>query len=344
VGHTTINDRRVNLRPLARWAYEVLPRPIARVFAFALGRVDDLVNRLPYLIALVLLVLRVRPDIIHGNNEPFSNREAMIVARLFRRPYVQHVRGPYPRITQYKALLDGPRYFIPVSRWLAEELAKDGVHPARIRQIYDAVKVPQPSGVQTPAAYSTGKLTVAMVGMLMPWKGQALFIDAAQQLAGERPDLHFIVVGGVPERGDPEYQRSLHMAGRALLDTQRLEFLGHRGDVLELLRRVDVVVSASLEPEPLGLVMLEALAQGAEFVGPAHGAAVEVLQRLGTGTLFEPGSASGLARAILQAVQKREREVPSPNVARALEEVFSPQRCAELTSRVYRGCLASGSY
>jgi glycosyltransferase involved in cell wall biosynthesis/peptidoglycan/xylan/chitin deacetylase (PgdA/CDA1 family) len=339
---TCLNDRRLNLRPVARRVRETLPRSLARAITFMLGRVDDVANRLPYLLSLALLVARKRPDIIHGNNEPLSNREAMFVAQVFGIPYVQHVRGPYPRIQRFETLLDTPRYFIPVSRWLARELVQDGVEPQRVRQVYDGVDAQNLAVVDACRPHRAGRHTIAMVGMLMPWKGQSLFIEAARRLAAKRSDLHFLVIGGVPERGESRYEAQLHEQAHELVQRGVLEFLGHRKDVRALMASASVVVSASLEPEPLGLIMIEGLLAGAEFVGPAHGAAVEVLQALEVGELFTPGSAESLASAVARAVDGRRGAARPPEVDERLLAMFSPQHCVELTRKVYRSCVVAG--
>ena len=63
---------------------------------------------------------------------------------------------------------------------------------------------------------------------------------------------------------------------------------------------IDVVVSASIKPEPLGTVVIEAMAIGRPLIGPNHGGAAEMAEHEATALLFEPGNADDLARCILR--------------------------------------------
>ena len=61
---------------------------------------------------------------------------------------------------------------------------------------------------------------------------------------------------------------------------------------------LDVVVSASTSPEPLGTVVIEAMAMGRPLIGPNHGGAAEMIEHLKTGLLFTPNDARALADEI----------------------------------------------
>jgi glycosyltransferase involved in cell wall biosynthesis/peptidoglycan/xylan/chitin deacetylase (PgdA/CDA1 family) len=348
--HRVLNNRRVNFRLGAAWARRALPVPLARTVGFALGRLDDLCNRAPYLARLWWTAWRLSPDIVHGNNEPNSNREAMLVARWLGVPYVQHLRGPYPHTRLLSRLLGRPSCFLPVSRWLAGALLADGVEAPRVRQIYDGFELPPAlSRVQARQALERefglvpGQRCVAMAGMLVAWKGQDLFLRAAEALCAERSDVVFFVVGAAPALGDATYPAALKQQARALEAAGRVIFTGHRDDIAALMPAMDVLVSASLEPEPLGLVMLEGLAAGCQFVGPEHGAAVEVTRLLGQGTLFEPGNATALKQAMSVALVAAEKTGAAPDALRQqLAELFAPALCARRTAKAY--ALARSSF
>ncbi len=274
---------------------------------FLAGRLDDIFNRGPYLVALLYQIARFRPDLVHGNNLPSSNREAIVAAWLSRLPYVQHLRGELWSGGAEQWLLKQPAAYVPVSQWLAESLVEKGVTRQRIVQIYDGLPAAEPPG----APYLRAELDiplscplVALIGMLVPWKGQRLFIEAVARLS-QQTDACFLLIGGTPENGDLAYAQSLE----ALIDARdlrgRVRMLGLRRDVARLLPELDVVVSASESPEPLGLVMLEGMRAGAVFVGPRHGAAIEVVQSPQDGYLFTPNDPASFADALEQGHRRR---------------------------------------
>jgi len=308
--HVVIRDRLFDARTVAKGVQSLPLGPFNKLLLFLLGRVDDLVNRGPYMLRLALCGWRLRPDIIHGNNEPNANREAMLVAKLLRIPYVQHVRGPLGASRHTPWLLARPAAFIPVSRWLAGELAASGVTCHCIRQIYDAIDL-QPKTLsagdrtlRSELGLAPATQLVAMVGMLVNWKGQDLFLDAVAHLRDKAIGVSFLLIGGTPERGDAGYAAGLQVRCATLGLQDHVKLLGQRQDMAKLLPQINVVVSASTQPEPLGLVMLEAIANGCVFVGPAFGAATEVIVDGVTGYLFEPNVATSLAAKIQTAVQQ----------------------------------------
>jgi len=290
-----------------------LPRLVGKGLV---GRLDDLFLRLPYFLKLLSIVVRFRPHVIHGNNEIVSNREAMLVARCMRIPYVQHVRGPFPKDTRLGYLLNGPSIFLPVSRWLYFSCIEAGVSVSRLMHIYDGVpksskrhgnKRPELCGSQGDGAdvQGCGSPIVAMVGMLVPWKGQELFIDAVGIIFRSLPHVKFLIVGAPPAYMNGEYKDRLIKKVQNLGLEGIITFTGQIEDVAQKMSQFDVVVSASIDPEPLGLVMIEAMREGCYFVGPDHGATAEFIDSRDRGVLFKSGSAQALAEALEVAINYR---------------------------------------
>jgi len=344
-----IPDRAVDYRAIARRVRARLGSgPLARGVLFALGRADDLTNRLPYFLRLVAHLLKVRPAIVHGNNDPSANREAMMAARLLGIPYIQHVRGSVNDSLALPMMRNGPATFIPVSRWLTGELLRSGVPAERIRHIYDGIDLQErptsetASDLRAELGLPEDTILIAMVGMLVAWKGQDLFLDA---LAAVKPSsttqVVALVVGDTPERGDASYARGLHAQAGELGLRDRVRFLGRRNDLQSLLPQIDICVSASTSPEPLGLVMLEALAHGCLFVGPAFGAACEVTEDGATGFLFKPGSAASLAAKLELAIERATAPdaVAQQDGRDLIDRQFSGARCARITSWVHQHLL-----
>ncbi len=346
--HRVIGDELVDFRPLARWLQRGGTGPLARVLLFLLGRADDLVNHLPHMLRLWWAMQRIRPAVVHGNNEPGANRGALLVAWLMGVPYVQHLRGGSGLTRRSQGLMARPSMYIPVSRWLGDELLQAGVPAGRVRQIYDAVQLDTPPAAAGPAGIrdlrrelgiAPGAVVVAMVGMLLSWKGQALFLDAVARLpqppAGGDGVVH-LVVGGEPERGEPGALQALQAQLAALGLGERVRLVGQVDEIGHCMQQFDVVVSASMRPEPLGLVMLEAMAAGCVFVGPAWGAAPEVVVDGENGYLFEPGSADGLAAKLAQAIDAARTRPDLRAAARqAVRAWFAPEVCAFHTAGVH---------
>lgn len=271
----------------------------------ALARTDDVVNFLPAFLRLLATVARLRPALIHANNEPLCNRAAVLAGKLLGVPVVSHVRGVPEGSRMMRWLYRLPEYFIPVSRWIDEAVGAMGVPADKRTYVYDGIELNKLDTKADGAAFRErfgvprGAFAVGLVGLLIPWKGQRVFLEAGRQLLERVPDLHLLIVGGTPDECR-DYERELRSATAEPVFRGRVVFTGHVSDMAAAYAGLDVVVSASTAPEPLGTVVIEALALGRPLVAPAHGGALEMIDPDRTGLLFAPGNAAALAAAILR--------------------------------------------
>ena len=285
------------------WLGSAFPR-LATLSRKVLGRVDDVINLLPYVTRLCFAVRKYRPVLIHANNEPMCNRGALIAGRLFGVPVVCHVRGDIGKPSRLlRWLYSLPVHFIAVSRWVSETLIPLGVADGRRTCIYDGIEledsIPAVENAHFRRRFGIPEdaFVVGLVGLLIPWKGQRLFLEAGQKLLSRIPKLYLVMVGGTPETWR-HYEQQLRTLAAEAPFSDRVIFTGHVSDMASAYRALDVVVSASTSPEPFGMVAVEALALGRPLVAPAHGGAAETVDDGTTGLLFTPGDAESLAERI----------------------------------------------
>lgn len=161
---------------------------------------------------------------------------------------------------------------------------------------------------------------VVMVARLERWKGVHVFVEAARAVRAVHPNAKFIVIGGTHAL-EPGYADEVQSASAQ--NGNVVQFMGHRSDVPLWIQAADVIVHASTEPEPFGIVILEGLALGKPLVASNAGGAIEIL-RDGEGLLTPPGDARALAGAVtdLLAESASERQERARR-ARARAEAFS---------------------
>lgn len=270
-----------------------------------LARGDDLFNFLPFFLRLLWEAKCFRADLIHANNEPFCNRAALLVAKVLQIPCICHIRGgdhEGSQLMQWTYSL--PDHFISVSHWVAKSL-QENLHIAanKISVVYDGIALEKlnihADGSQFRDAYHVADddFAVGLVGLLIPWKGQVLFLEAAKLLRSKIPCLKMLIIGGTPD-DCIAYEALLRQRVKDEQLTEMIIFTGHISSMETVYNGLDVVLSASTQPEPLGTVVIEAMAMGRPIIAPNHGGAAEMILHDETGLLFDPGDIQSLANAI----------------------------------------------
>jgi glycosyltransferase involved in cell wall biosynthesis len=149
-----------------------------------------------------------------------------------------------------------------------------------------------PEALRQELGLPTGRLA-GVFSRLAPWKGQHVVLDALRKV----PDLHCIIAGDALF-GEEGYARRLKDMVDAAQLGDRVHFLGHRNDVGRLMQACDVVIHPSVDPEPFGRTLVEAMLAGVPLIATDTGAASDILEGGKAGTLVKPNDAGGLAAAI----------------------------------------------
>jgi glycosyltransferase involved in cell wall biosynthesis len=148
---------------------------------------------------------------------------------------------------------------------------------------------------------------VGMVGRYDPQKGHKVFLEAAARVVQQRPEVRFVVVGGVLFSDVfpfyKEYHDDVMQCHRRLDLGESVRFLSHRDDIPEVMRSLDLFVLPSIQ-EGFGLVVLEALASGLPVVVSEAAGAVEVIGDLPSVYVAETGNPESFAKKILQGLGK----------------------------------------
>jgi glycosyltransferase involved in cell wall biosynthesis len=288
-----------------------------------LARADDLFNFLPFFLNLLWTAWRFKADLIHANNEPLCNRAALLVGKVLKIPTVCHVRGNQDGTSLMKWAYSLPTHFTPVSQWVSSAIQKKlNVPENKITVIYDGLELggldPNIDGAPFRKQHklTDNDFAVGLVGLLIPWKGQEIFLDAASALKDKIPNLKMMIIGGTPEDCVP-YEKML----RERVKQEELEstiiFTGHVTNMPAVYNGLDIVVSASTSPEPLGTVVIESMVLGRPLIGPDHGGAAEMMSHKETGLLFKAKNAESLAEAIANFHQSKENREQLGRAARS---------------------------
>ncbi len=261
---------------------------------------------------------------------------AAAAARLARRPFVWHMRDYWltesrPNRLWADSLLK--RLLCSAAANVIVNTQATAAHlPADCSPsvIYNAIEAEyfDPGLVSSPFrsmhGIPDGAPLVGMVGRLRPWKGQIRFLRVGVQIAELFPDVRFLIVGGAIFGVDDAYAAGLHHLSAELGLADRVVFTGHMDDVRPALAAMDVFVHPG-DPEPFGLVNLEAMAMEKPVVAFAHGALPEIVVHEETGILVQPADESALADAVCDLLTDTMRRQKMGRAARnRVKNSFNP--------------------
>lgn len=320
-----------------------LPERLSRVTRFNVisGGLRSIGSALVYGLAVRHLADRWKAHVVHSNGLKMHLLSTLTARR--GRVLLWHIRD-----------LLAPPYMAPRSASLMRNLAlrvpdavvcnsestrytitsgcAGGSRPAtRVHTVFDGIHC-------TPLREATARdhKRVLMLGRIAEWKGQHVFVEAAQHLAARATDTQLLMAGGATTAADLEYERRL----RALVETARLsdrvKFLGVVHDVPGLLQTVDLVVHCSVSPEPFGLVIIEAMAAAVPVVASNLGGPSEIIQDGVNGRLYAAGDARALAQIVGELLCQPDTRRRLGSAGRTtVEERFAVGRTAQELGAIY---------
>jgi glycosyltransferase involved in cell wall biosynthesis len=186
-------------------------------------------------------------------------------------------------------------------------------------------------------------IRIGLVGTLAKWKGHDIFLRALRMLPHDSRVRAYIV-------GDALYQTSASQWSLDQLKQQAAELglanqVGFTGFVLhpaQAMRSLDVVVHASTQPEPFGLVIAEAMACRRALIASAAGGANEIIRDGVNALAHTPGDAKALAALIGRLTDDPElREQLGRAGRQTAEQCFDRARLGHQLGAIYQSVLAA---
>ena len=187
---------------------------------------------------------------------------------------------------------------------------------------------------------SSDSLRIGLVGTFARWKGHGVFFDALSRMRAASRVRGYVIGGPIYTTAESQVTlQELTDSAAAHGLSGSIGFTGRIDDVPSALRALDVVVHASVEPEPFGLVIAEAMACGRAVVASQGGGAGEIAQG---GALFHsPGSASELAERLDQLVDDPALRASLGRSAREIAvRLFSRRRLTDTLIPIYEAVTA----
>jgi len=242
-------------------------------------------------------------DIVHLNNSLNSNHDWMAAAKLTGTKIISHERGINNKLSRTgKYLGNKLDLMICMSKAIKHPLVRQGLKEKKIVVIYDGIDfssikiIKDLQNIRTLYSLGNGDPVIGVVGNIKEWKGQETVVRATGLLKRTWPSIKCLFVGGTVD-GDP-YKEKLDQIIEELKINENIVFTGFQHNPVDFVNAMDVVVHSSIEPEPFGMVNLEAMFMKKPVVSTNIGGPTEIFNDGEDGILIEPGNPALLAQQL----------------------------------------------
>jgi glycosyltransferase involved in cell wall biosynthesis len=193
--------------------------------------------------------------------------------------------------------------------------------PSHLQEIREKLKIP------------VGWKTLVMVGRLDAQKAPYFLIDAFARVVKNDPETLLLLVG------EGELQTQLQVQTQTLGISDRVRFLGARGDIPDILNVADIFALSSLW-EGLGRAMTEAMLMGKPVVVPNIYGIPEIVRDRETGLLFPAGDVEKLAAHLQFLLQHPEERMRLGQQAKQLtRNLFDANTMVQQIEEIYARLL-----
>ena len=220
---------------------------------------------------------------------------------------------------------------------IVEELRIEGATDSKLKLIYNGVNLEPVNKTSSEGKGSLliktqhNGLTLLCLANLIPYKGHEDLIHGLSMISNKLPNGWKMLFAG----RDDGLKTNLFALCRSLDLLDKIDFLGEVVNTTELVRTVDIVVSASHQ-EGLSNSVLEAMSQGVALVATNVGGNPELVVDGVNGLLVEPQNPRQLSEAILTlALNPNLRRQFGNASTQIVKNTFSMDNCLDNYSDFY---------
>jgi len=289
-----------------------------------LGRDISILDDLKTFFALIKIISKYKPDVVHLNSSKIGGLGTLAARILFVPKIIFTIHGwafNEDRSPLSKKII-GLLYFITIflshhSIAVSKGTKEQGVQIPFYSIIKHKITVVR-NGISTPDFFSREeakkfiyqkinipleeKIIIGQIAELHPIKSIETTIEAAKELIKKHPNLIFVIMGDGEERGKLRF----------LIDKYNLNnsvfLLGFVDNAAQYLKAFDVFCLTS-KSEALALVLLEAGFASVPIVSSRVGGIPELITDKETGLLFESGNVEELKNKIEELLSAPEEQI-----------------------------------
>jgi glycosyltransferase involved in cell wall biosynthesis len=283
------------------------------------------------------------PDVVHANSLK-SGYYGALAARLAGKPVIWHL---HDRLAGDYLPPPAVRLTRTAVRWLPDVVVCNSRETRRAAALpagpaYPVIANPCCLATEPGRRSRDAVRAIGMVGRLTPWKGQDVFLHAFATVAADVPGLEARIIGAALF-GEDDYAAGLRYLVKDLGIDDRVIFTGFVPEVGRELSGLDILVHASVVPEPFGQVVIEGMAAGVPVVASNAGGPAETITDGDNGLLVPPGDVAALAAALRRLIADAGLRARLSAAGPARAAGFQPAAIGARVEEVYRDLVAASA-
>ena len=152
---------------------------------------------------------------------------------------------------------------------------------------------------------SKDEIVISLIGRINSWKGQQLLLKSFNQLVKKYNNIKLVYLGSAPpnqENFEIELKNQILEFGLV----NKVVVIPFQKEIEKFWNSIDIAVVPSTEPEPFGMVVIEAMLAKKPVIASNHGGPTEIIIQNETGLLFEPNNHNSLSQALEKLIQDKQ--------------------------------------
>lgn len=274
-----------------------------------------------------------QPDVCLAGNIDYLGQTVLNQLLAAQIPVAHYVMNSVPG---YPADLtpQSPLYkYISVSNWVKNSLKEKGYPTDTAQTIYPGAAVEK---FQQPEIPPHDRLRIAYAGLVMPFKGTDVLIEALYLLHQEGIDFTATIAGG---SHNSEFRETLEnfLTTEGLAEKIKFTGLLNQQELIELYKSHNVWVLPSRFDEPFSIGLLEAMVAGLTIIASDTGGSPEAIEHQVNGLIFASENALDLADNIsfLALHPDQWQSITYQGQQRALAEFSRTKTIEQMESLLY---------
>ncbi len=301
-----------------------------------------LILSIPNVLKIKKIIRNENPNYIHTNTIK-AHILGGIAGKISKKPIIWHFRD-YIKSSFTKRIIDFfalwlPNLIITNSNFVASQFPIEMKN--KIITIYNGFdfssieNLKEPNLIKKELEININEKIVGIFSRIDPWKGHEFFIEFASKIIERFPNIKFIIAGNSTEK-EKEYELKLKSKLEELGIKQFFLFIGFKQDVLNYINCVDIVVNPSIEPEPFGRVVMEAMALGKTVVATKNGGPSEIIANGINGFLISNLDPSHWADTIIELLlNEKKREIIGKRAKKHIFNNFNIEQNIKSIEKIY---------